>query len=72
VEWAIPGAAGINVNYFYFDGAMKLFEMDRSIGNDLYIYLAYTQPENLGHETGGSYFNVRNLTAFNAFYGLAV
>jgi hypothetical protein len=73
VEWVVIGAAGVrNVQFFFFDGAMNVFSTAFPVGADLYIYTAYTQPDDLGQETGVSNFVLTNLTSFNARYGLGV
>lgn len=72
MEWVVTGAAGINVQFFYFDGALPILTLVENVGPDLYIYSAYTQPDDLGQEVGGSNFALLNLTSFNAHYGLAV
>lgn len=74
VEWVVPGAApGVvapPVNFFFFNGAVDILSFASKVGNDLYIYTAYTQPDNLGQELGGSIFTLTNLTTFQGLLWL--
>jgi hypothetical protein len=73
VEWVVYGAPGNSVNFQFLDGAAPVgLPRVQQLGFALYIYVAYTQPDDFGAETGNSLFTLGNLTPWTASYGLAV
>lgn len=75
VEWVIPGAPFGNVNFQFVGGAAPVglpVAAPLPGGAGLYIYVAYTQPDDLGQEVGASNFLLANLTLWPALYGLGI
>ena len=72
VEWILWGAPAKPVTFTFGPGTAPVAVNAGAFGAGFWIYVAYTQPDDLGLEVGGSQYLLGNLTPFLASYGLGI